>query len=890
MGSSKQADGAGDLAKEVGHWLRTEEENRELKNRVASALDEVNAFIAERRADLGRRKGRLLQTSGFRDETRAMETALAAIQQLLADRRNISRIFSEIDAYLGTFNVDDTLSRLHTRTQLADARDEFMCAFHDSIRGTRLSELLNILYFMPFAFWRSRGFDRRNYRSPSAGELDRLLADFGRQGIDCNRTDPVHLAAIIRIQLGITPRMDYHNMPGNKLAERLTAGETLTRFTAQAMPLDDGFFRTAGGILGNLRRWSAEFLGDAGLPVPAEIEAEMLQIVFLAADTIRISGTERERSTDYLWLLATVIASDHATLKDVLTWPAVKNTRYPAVYERILAAKTYLATVAALGDPVLAVRFSEAKAELAALTRRSEAIAAQDAHDYAAFTELEQLRERRSDLGKSLIKIAESLQLIEPALLDVLANPGGISGPPSIAEHLRSLDPAALIERNRANAEEAKVIARQELEKLRVLIGRIAAISRQGFATGASREAVERQQSKDNAARRSAAGVEIGALSAAAVRARLLESLRKAAVSVRDARSRLEGARKRQLKSDLLHTLNVLSEKTRKAADSLDSFEAAADAAALAPAAAEALAPSLREIMTALTNFNARLNNAKLPPAEKQPLTTMCHAIKAKLSDDLRDVECLRAELAERSAAAVPAQGATAPAAGVMKIAALVAAANAALGPVKEQLLLLGTALADPRRETLTILGDLRGLKDAATRARELMSGKLALIASTAAGCAVSSDEYVDKFDRWLRQLAAVDTETDRLTSVVERLAASERAVKTAVALERAVSAACASPAGEAAPEGELLEARERCAEALATLAASLSRVQEAREACAAATGAQWRLLKAASGYLGSSGARLDAGEAALGESRSRLERLNTVLFPDGSGGPKTRS
>jgi hypothetical protein len=817
MASSELSQVGRGLALEVAHWKRAEEENRELNDRIDSALEEIRSFIGERRADLEKRKARLLQTGGFRDETSAMESALAAIDQMLGAGRNISRLFAEIDRYLKLYRVDDTLSRLHTRVQLADARDEFMCAFHDAIRGTKLAELLAILHFMPFAYWRSRGPEQRNYRSPSAAEILSLLEAFRRRKIDADRMDTVQLAAVIRLQLGITPRMNYHRLSANRLAEQLTDAETLTRFTAKALPLDDRLCRTASGILANIRRWSAELLADAGVPPPGEIEAEMLQVVFLAGETIRISGTERERAADFLWLLSTVVASDHATLKDTLAWPSVRNAGHATVYERILGTKTYLDQTAVLADRILAARWVEAREELAALAMRSDVISSKSSHDFAEFTELEQLKERRSDLGKSLIKIADSLQLLEPAVLDMLSASGERAAPPSIDGHLRTLDPGRLIDRNRSYGEETRQIARQELERLRALIGRIAEIGRKGFAASAGADAPDRLQVPGKPVRRTSDGVELGGLPAAEVRALLPGALRKALVSLQDCRGKLEGARKRVTRSDLLHALNVFGDKFRKAADVCDKTLSDVGDADLALTAAETMVPVLREVLAAHTNLGSRVANAKLPPAEKQPLANLLFAVKAKLNDDLRDIESLRAELAERPAveeAAAPAAAAEEPPAA--RMAELAAAANRTLKPVKDQLASLGDALSDPNAGTAAIRAAAHRLEDAVRGAREVMTENRALIETLAATGALPSDAHAEKFDRWLRQLEAVGAETGRLLRAADLVA-------------------------------EFEESR------------SPQRLREAREACAAAAGAKWRVLKGAAGYLGTCASALDA-------------------------------
>ena len=125
---------------------------------------------------------------------------------------------------------------------------------------------------------------------------------------------------------------------------------------------------------------------------------------------------------------------------------------------------------------------------------------------------------------------------------------------------------------------------------------------------------------------------------------------------MRDFRGKVEGIRKRSYKSDIQHALNILLEKTKRAAEAFGGSDLA-DPETLGPTVAESVVPLLREIMMAQTSFSARVSTAKLTPAEKQPLTAMLYTVKMKLGDDLRDLELLRMELADRSAAAPTATG-----------------------------------------------------------------------------------------------------------------------------------------------------------------------------------------------------------------------------------------
>lgn len=905
--SVKHADAPSNLVKEVGHWIHAERENRELNSRVATALGEVRTFLEERRSDLERRKGKMLQTSGFKEETRAMEAALAGIRELLASGRNISRIFSEIDKFLATYHVGDTLCRLHTSTQLADAREDFMCAFHDSIRGTRLADLLDILYLMPFACWRSRGLVQRNFRSPTAAEIQSLLKALERQGLEVNRVDIVLLAAIIRIQLGITPRIDYHSLSGNKLAELLTDGTNLARHTAKALPFTEAHFRTASSILANLRRWETELLGNSGVKVPTATEAEMLQIVFLAGDAIRINGTEIERSVEYLWLLATVCACGRATLKDVLALPYVHNARHPIVAERLRGVKSGLDTIAVLADENLVARWSEARVALNSLNARSETIAAKANPEYGEYKELEQLRDQRSEVGKTLIKCAESLHLLEPALLDMLVASGSPAEPQIISNHLRTLGPAKLMERNRACSVETRKVARQELEKLRGLIGRMAEVSRQGFAASSGNESRKRMEAAAKPTRKTSDGVDVGTLSTAELRAAMVGSLRKAVGSVRDARSKVEGARRRTLKSDLLSALNVFQEKIKKAAGLCDTIDAAGAGEALDPSAAETVVPLLREIMAAQTSFSTKVNSAKMTPAEKLPFTTVAFAVKSRLSDDLRDIEALRAELLERAAEAdaasagdaaeptvkqegtgsraeaPPPPGNDAPEATdspARQMARLAAAANSALKPVKELVAGLDATISDEERETQVVLTVARELMRGASQAREVMAGKFASIESIAAADPPLSVEYVEKFDRWQHQLAVVEEEAGSLLRVTEHLAGIELAVRMATALEEGLYDPGASAVGAGDETERRISRSVRCADALKRISGSLRAVQNARGVCTGAAGSKWRLLKGAAAYLQRAEAELDVGEAELKRRRSRIEELQASFSP----------
>jgi hypothetical protein len=371
-----------------------------------------------------------------------MEVALAAIQQLVGKAGTFPGL-SPKSATISKCMAETRRFRSARRIRLTEARDEYMCASGLNSRD-ELSEVLDILYFMPYSCWRSR-CRNKNFRSPSASEVLKFLEDIGQRGVDIDSIDPVQLAAIIRIKLGITPRMDYHRMSSNKLAERLTGAETVSRHTAKAMPLDLGFCCTTEAILADIRRWSAECFGSAPAAVPAEIEAEMLQIGYLAADAIRISGTENERSADFLWLLATVIAGDHAVVKDVLGNLTDRDTSHRSVRERLIGAKDYLDEIAVLADGLLLARWAETKNALDSLTVLSDAIAFKSTHEHGEIGVLEHLKGRRAEAVKSLIKI-DAIQR-EPALWDLLSSRVPACGrrPTNICERSNRRDSGTVI-------------------------------------------------------------------------------------------------------------------------------------------------------------------------------------------------------------------------------------------------------------------------------------------------------------------------------------------------------------------------------------------------------------------------------------------------------------
>jgi len=865
-----------DLVKAVRYWLQEEEQNRELQSRVASSFDEIKEFVNRHRSDLEKRRSRLIQTSAFKDETRNMEAALATIRQLVEGGRNISRIIAEIGNYLELYGGDETFSGALIRIQLAEARDEYMCAFQDSIRGTRLSEVLDILYFMPYSCWRSRAAETRNFRSPSAAEVLKFLEDLGQRKVDIDSIDPVQLAAIIRIKHGITPRMDYHRMSSNKLAERLTGAETVSQHTAKAMPLDLGFCCTTEAILADIRRWSAACFGSAHAVVPAEIEAEMLQIVYLAADAIRISGSESERSADFLLLLTTVIASDHAVLKDVLGNLSGSDASHRSVRERLTGVKDYLDEIAVLADGLLLARWSETKNTLDSLTVLSDAIASKSTHEDGEIDELEHLKGRRAESIKSLIKITDAIQLVEPALWDLLSSPRVPALRPAVDEYLRALKPARLRDRNYRYSEQTKGIARQELANLRLLIGRIGEIGRSRSSDSAGQSTPARPGAKGKLVRKAADGVEIGTLSAAELLARLRGSLIKSVLCIRELRDKVEGVRRRGFKSEIQLVLNQLYVKIRMAIEAGDEANLDSIDIARAPTVAESIVPALRDIMTAQTNLVVRVKNSKLTPAEKHPLIALTNTIKTRLGDELREVELARTELVERSA--VPEAEAR-EAAAIKRMADCAAAANNALKPVQMLIVRLGNAITSQKRESGEILAALRDLQDAVSEADDRVTGNFAQVEALVTDNPRMIGEYVDKFDRWHGQLSTLGSEAERMARVTTAAAALDAAVTAAAALENGISDMLRPLSGKKVKVEVLVPIRDRCAQSLATIALQLQQVQDARAALAEATTAPWRILKTASEYLKCQGAVLDALETELKNRHSRIEKLHNLVL-----------
>lgn len=598
----------------------------------------------------------------------------------------------------------------------------------------------------------------------------------------------------------------------------------------------------------------------------------MLQLAYFAGDAVRINGAGNERSADFLWLLATVIASDHAALTDVLGAFIDRHIEHPAVRERLEGAKTYLDDITARVDPILAVRWSEAKEELRCLTDRTDASAAKSSHDFQEFTELEALREKRSDVVKSLIKISDSIQLIEASLLDRLTS-----------------DPVKLRDRNFRNAEETKAIARQELEKLRLLIARISAISRRGFTDSGTHFSQQRQRPKELLAGKTSDGVAIADLSIAELHAKMCGSLRKAAAALREFKIKIEGARRRPLNNDLQHALNVLQEKTRKAMETCDGLDPGTGDASRTTQAADVVLPLLRDVMTAQTSIGARVNTTKLNPAEKQPLTALLYAMRLRLGEDHRDLERLRAEIVERSAGvetephggeALPPD-ATAGTKVVAMITELAAGANNTLKPVKALLIGLNDAFAADFSDNRALQTAAAALLGGITEAQDVMTANFERIRTLAADFAVPADEVLKKFGRWQAQLAALEAETARLLQSIARVAAMHEAVTAVTVLEQGIADALKPPPGARIRSEPFVPVRRRCDDALATLAVRLRESQEARDFLTAARDAPWRMLPTASRCVGRLWSDLAATEKALHDSRARIEAIHNHFKTD---------
>jgi hypothetical protein len=184
---------------------------------------------------------------------------------------------------------------------------------------------------------------------------------------------------------------------------------------------------------------------------------------------------------------------------------------------------------------------------------------------------------------------------------------------------------------------------------------------------------------KEKPVRKAADGVEIGTLLTVDLLARLRGSLIKSGLCIRELRDKVEGLRRRSFKSEIQLVLNQLYVKIRMAIEAGDDANPDSLDNAQALTAAESIVPALRDIMAAQANLVARVKNANLIPAEKHPLLALANTIRARLGDELREVEIVRMELVERPA--VPEAG-TKEAAAANKQTDCAAAANNALKPV----------------------------------------------------------------------------------------------------------------------------------------------------------------------------------------------------------------
>jgi hypothetical protein len=615
-------------------------------------------------------------------------------------------------------------------------------------------------------------------------------------------------------------------------------------------------------------------------------------------------------------------------VKDVLAAPIDPHAAHPSVRQRILAAGTYLGEISARADGILAARWSEARDELDSLTVRSNAIAAMSKPDFSEFKELEELKEKRSDVVKSLIKISDSLQLIEPALLEG-PDPTGAAAPLPAGGRRGALDPAQLRDRNFRHAEETKAIARRELERLRLLIQRITAISRGGFVDSETTMSLPRAGEREQRARQTSDGVDLASLPDAELHAKLGGCLARVATSLREFRGKVDGVRRRILKSELQHALNVLFDKTKRAADACDGSEPDPGAAVRTADTAEGIMTALREILAAQTNVAARVNSAKLTPAEKQPLASLLSAMKLRLGDDLRDVERMCAELAGRSAgAAPPACGAAEPAAAEEPVAAdvvvpateaaadravfpeaaaaaaaaspedpartaaanqmvgLVAAIHNAQRPVKELMIGLNSTFARDLDDKPAIRAAASALKSGIAEAQDVMMANMMQIEALAASFNLPLDRYVERFDRWRGQLSALETETERLLRSLARVSDVRNDVTAAAASEKGIADTLRPPPGERNRDEPFIPVRQRCREALAAIADSLRHLREAQHSLSAARDAEWRILKSASRYVGSLCSELSVLEQELRDTHARIEAIHNHFKSDR---PRTR-
>lgn len=152
-----------------------------------------------------------------------------------------------------------------------------------------------------------------------------------------------------------------------------------------------------------------------------------------------------------------------------------------------------------------------------------------------------------------------------------------------------------------------------------------------------------RQRGAERFACKTADGVETAKLPAADLQAKLCGSLRKAAAALREFRGKVEAVRRRPLKSDLQHAMNVLSDKTRRAVEACDDSDPDAAGASSASRASDRLLPLLRDVMTAQASVGVRMNTVKLTPAEKQPVKTLLDGLNSAFAADPTDRQALRA-------------------------------------------------------------------------------------------------------------------------------------------------------------------------------------------------------------------------------------------------------
>jgi hypothetical protein len=161
------------------------------------------------------------------------------------------------------------------------------------------------------------------------------------------------------------------------------------------------------------------------------------------------------------------------------------------------------------------------------------------------------------------------------------------------------------------------------------------------------------------------------------------------------------------------------------------------------------------------------------------------------------------------------------------------------------------------------------------------MTANLMRIEALAAEFTFANDGHRERFERWGRQLAALERETERLWKSMAGIADTQEALATAAVLEKGIADTLRSPPGERNKIEPFVPVRERCRDALATVSDRLGRVREAQESLAAARDADWGILKTAPGYVGSLCSELSALEQTLHDTRARIEAIHNRFKTD---------